>query len=71
MALSLSIVDGGELKKSQSKAERSRSLASGLQSELALLRRHESEKCFGVQIAGGDVAVMSKAARKNSVLHLT
>ena len=34
----------------------------GLQSELALLRRHESEKIFGVQIAGGDVAVMSKVA---------
>jgi len=36
--------------------------AEGLQSELALLRRHESEKIFGVQIAGGDVAVMSKVA---------
>ncbi|CAK9068874.1 unnamed protein product [Durusdinium trenchii] len=39
------------------------SIVDGLQSELALLRRHESEKCFGVQIAGGDVAVMSKAAQ--------
>ena len=39
------------------------SIVNGLQSELALLRRHESEKIFGVQIAGGDVAVMSKAAQ--------
>ncbi|CAJ1346523.1 unnamed protein product [Effrenium voratum] len=39
------------------------SIVEGLQSELALLRRHESEKCFGVQIAGGDVATMAKVAQ--------
>ena len=39
------------------------SIVDGLQSELALLRRHASERCFGVQLAGGDVAVMSKAAQ--------
>jgi len=31
--------------------------------ELALLRRHASEKCFGVQVAGGDVEVMTKLAQ--------
>lgn len=41
----------------------SMSIVDGYQSELALLRRHESEKIFGVQIAGGDVAMMSKAAQ--------
>merc|ERR1712137_217456 len=31
--------------------------------ELALLRRHESEKCYGVQVAGGDVEAMTKVAQ--------
>lgn len=35
----------------------------GGQAELALLRRHESEKIFGVQIAGGDVEGMTKVAQ--------
>mmetsp|Transcript_21984 Transcript_21984/g.46755 ORF Transcript_21984/g.46755 Transcript_21984/m.46755 type:complete len:698 (+) Transcript_21984:93-2186(+) len=39
------------------------SILEGTQSELALLRRHESEKCFGVQIAGGDVETMTKVAQ--------
>jgi len=39
------------------------SVVDGYQSELALLRRHESEKCFGVQVAGGDVEMMTKCAQ--------
>ncbi|CAE8715992.1 unnamed protein product, partial [Polarella glacialis] len=39
------------------------SILEGQQGELALLRRHESEKCYGVQIAGGDVEVMTKVAQ--------
>eukprot|EP00440_Ansanella_granifera_P071013 gb/GFBE01077070.1/.p1 GENE.gb/GFBE01077070.1/~~gb/GFBE01077070.1/.p1 ORF type:complete len:649 (+),score=167.63 gb/GFBE01077070.1/:1-1947(+) len=39
------------------------SIVEGQQGELALLRRHESEKIFGVQIAGGDVETMSKVAQ--------
>lgn len=35
------------------------SILEGKKSELALLRRHESEKFFGVQIAGGDVKEMT------------
>lgn len=35
----------------------------GAPSELALLRRHSSEKCFGVQVAGGDVEAMAKLAQ--------
>jgi len=39
------------------------SILEGQKQELALLRRHESEKCFGVQIAGGDVQMMTKVAQ--------
>jgi len=39
------------------------SIVEGKQSELALLRRHASEKCYGVQIAGGDVETMTKVAQ--------
>jgi tRNA-dihydrouridine synthase 3 len=35
----------------------------GKPAELALLRRHESETCFGVQVAGGDVETMTKVAQ--------
>lgn len=38
-------------------------LLEGGPAELALLRRHASEKCFGVQVAGGDIEVMSKIAQ--------
>lgn len=41
----------------------SNSIVDGAPSDLSLLRRHESEKCFGVQVAGGDVQVMSKLAQ--------
>lgn len=41
----------------------SNSIIEGGPSDLSLLRRHESEKCFGVQIAGGDVEVMAKTAQ--------
>eukprot|EP00811_Abedinium_folium_P004377 NODE_1402_length_2489_cov_6.941152.p1 GENE.NODE_1402_length_2489_cov_6.941152~~NODE_1402_length_2489_cov_6.941152.p1 ORF type:complete len:770 (+),score=239.32 NODE_1402_length_2489_cov_6.941152:189-2312(+) len=39
------------------------SFIDGEQSELALLRRHESEKCFGVQVAGSDPVTMTKFAQ--------
>eukprot|EP00933_Yihiella_yeosuensis_P022597 TRINITY_DN17780_c0_g1_i1.p1 TRINITY_DN17780_c0_g1~~TRINITY_DN17780_c0_g1_i1.p1 ORF type:complete len:676 (+),score=145.61 TRINITY_DN17780_c0_g1_i1:69-2030(+) len=39
------------------------SIIEGQQGELALLRRHESEKIYGVQIAGGDVETMTKVAQ--------
>jgi len=35
----------------------------GAPSELSLLRRHESEKCYGIQVAGGDVETMAKLAQ--------
>lgn len=41
----------------------SNSILEGAPAELALLRRHESETCFGVQVAGGDVEVMTKIAQ--------
>mmetsp|Transcript_66843 Transcript_66843/g.159981 ORF Transcript_66843/g.159981 Transcript_66843/m.159981 type:complete len:683 (-) Transcript_66843:90-2138(-) len=41
----------------------STTILEGGPAELALLRRHESEKCFGVQVAGGDVEVMTKVAQ--------
>eukprot|EP00405_Crypthecodinium_cohnii_P007819 CAMPEP_0206420336 /NCGR_PEP_ID=MMETSP0324_2-20121206/770_1 /ASSEMBLY_ACC=CAM_ASM_000836 /TAXON_ID=2866 /ORGANISM="Crypthecodinium cohnii, Strain Seligo" /LENGTH=645 /DNA_ID=CAMNT_0053884177 /DNA_START=21 /DNA_END=1958 /DNA_ORIENTATION=+ len=39
------------------------SILDGAAPELSLLRRHESEKCFGIQVAGGDVETMSKLAQ--------
>jgi len=41
----------------------SSSILQGGPSDLSLLRRHESEKCFGVQVAGGDVETMAKLAQ--------
>mmetsp|Transcript_18162 Transcript_18162/g.42213 ORF Transcript_18162/g.42213 Transcript_18162/m.42213 type:complete len:661 (+) Transcript_18162:54-2036(+) len=41
----------------------SSTILDGGAAELALLRRHESEKCFGVQVAGGDVEAMTKVAQ--------
>jgi tRNA-dihydrouridine synthase 3 len=41
----------------------STSLLDGENSDLSLLRRHESEKCFGVQVAGGDIENMAKLAQ--------
>lgn len=41
----------------------SQSILSGGPSDLSLLRRHESEKCYGVQVAGGDVETMAKLAQ--------
>lgn len=41
----------------------SNTILEGGQAELALLRRHSSEKCYGVQVAGGDVEVMTKVAQ--------
>eukprot|EP00929_Paragymnodinium_shiwhaense_P024322 TRINITY_DN15000_c0_g1_i1.p1 TRINITY_DN15000_c0_g1~~TRINITY_DN15000_c0_g1_i1.p1 ORF type:complete len:696 (+),score=174.10 TRINITY_DN15000_c0_g1_i1:66-2090(+) len=40
-----------------------RTCLEGGPAELALLRRHESEKCYGVQIAGGYVDDMTKVAQ--------
>uniref|UniRef100_A0A7S1ANZ2 tRNA-dihydrouridine(47) synthase [NAD(P)(+)] n=1 Tax=Noctiluca scintillans TaxID=2966 RepID=A0A7S1ANZ2_NOCSC len=40
-----------------------RTILDGGPAELSLLRRHESEKCFGVQVAGGDVEEMTKVAQ--------
>lgn len=40
-----------------------RTILEGGPGELALLRRHESEKCFGVQVAGGDVEEMTRLAQ--------
>lgn len=39
------------------------SILSGLPSEWALVKRHPSEKIFGVQLAGGFADTMSKAAQ--------
>jgi len=39
------------------------SIVDGAPSDLSLLRRHETEKCFGVQVAGGDIEVMTKVAQ--------
>lgn len=39
------------------------SILDGNFNELSLLRRHESEKCFGIQVAGGDVEVMTRLAQ--------
>jgi len=39
------------------------SILEGAPSELSLLRRHESEKCFGIQLAGGDVENMARVAQ--------
>jgi tRNA-dihydrouridine synthase 3 len=35
----------------------------GQKTELSLLRRHESEKCFGIQVAGSDARLMSQLAQ--------
>eukprot|EP00928_Gymnodinium_smaydae_P028465 TRINITY_DN216_c0_g6_i1.p1 TRINITY_DN216_c0_g6~~TRINITY_DN216_c0_g6_i1.p1 ORF type:complete len:710 (-),score=180.06 TRINITY_DN216_c0_g6_i1:63-2192(-) len=40
-----------------------RSILEGSPGELALLRRHESEKCYGIQVAGGDIEEMTKVAQ--------
>jgi len=39
------------------------SVLEGSQAELSLLRRHSSETCFGIQVAGGDVETMAKFAQ--------
>jgi len=39
------------------------SIMEGSKTEMALLRRHESEKCFGVQIAGGYPDLMARCAQ--------
>jgi len=39
------------------------SILDGGAAELSLLRRHESEKCFGIQVAGGDVEAMARLAQ--------
>jgi tRNA-dihydrouridine synthase 3 len=41
----------------------SSSIIDGGPSDLSLLRRHESEKFYGVQVAGGDIEVMAKCAQ--------
>lgn len=38
-------------------------IVSGQSSEWALMRRHASEDCFGVQVAGGYTDTMSLTAR--------
>mmetsp|Transcript_21478 Transcript_21478/g.47653 ORF Transcript_21478/g.47653 Transcript_21478/m.47653 type:complete len:656 (+) Transcript_21478:40-2007(+) len=40
-----------------------RTILDGGPAELALLRRHKSERCFGIQVAGGDVEEMTKVAQ--------
>jgi len=39
-----------------------RSIVDGKQSELALIKRHPDEKCFGIQVAGGYADIMVKCA---------
>lgn len=44
-------------------------IVAGQASEWALMKRHHSEDCFGVQVAGGYADTMSLTSRVCSVLH--